>query len=375
MNCSYFASNRCRSCSLLGKNGEVINRLPALPDVLFSLNAAILPWVECGIPFYSRAKARMTVSGSLKSPIVGILDQELKGIELTDCPLHKDTINDMLKSLPALIKEFGLEPYQISSRKGMLKSVILQTNMKEDHLRVRFVLGDRNGISLCENIATKLQVISGKKFSSSVNIQPIPHQIPEGDEEIDIFGEKYLWEQYNETKLAFPPRSFMQVTPEIAAKLYQKVGEYVELFRPNYVLDLFCGAGGFAMSAAPYAKKVVGVEISKSAVEAATSSAVMNGFENIGFYALDLLKGLEEISREEADLLICNPPRRGLGEEVISLIQTMKPERILYSSCNYKTLLSDFNNISSLYKIVELTPFEMFPLTNHFEILALIERL
>lgn len=359
--CNYFNSCRCRSCSLLQAGS------PELPELPQELTAVLNPWQRVTEAFHSRAKAKMSVTGTIAKPVIGILDAELKGVELLQCPLHKLVINKALEQLPQIISENRLEPYSIKNKTGNLKGIILQTNLKEDHLRLRFVVKDSSQVDLYKKIKLKLNT----KISTSLNIQAIAHQILEGPEEHHLVGEELIWEEYNQISVAFPAKSFMQVTPEVASKLYNQAAELIKKYKSSIVLDLFCGAGGFALSVAKNCKKVYGLEISKQAIEAAVISATKNKLENIEFSSVDLLEHVNEI---KADTVICNPPRRGLGKKVIDYLLKLEPRLILYSSCDVNNFLKDYSELKKSYTLKEITPFEMFPLTKHFEVLAVLEK-
>jgi 23S rRNA (uracil747-C5)-methyltransferase len=366
ISCNYYNTNFCKSCNRLGMQ----ERLPNLDQYLSEYSSVLRNWIVSPKPFGLRAKARLSVSGSIENPQIGILDKEFKGIELLNCPQHRSIINKFLNYLPEILTRFKLEPYNIKERKGELKSIILQTNKKEDHLRIRFVLKSEN---LLENIillSDELKKFDKIKLSITVNIQPIPHQIPEGDIEHYISGDNLLWEEYNGIKICFPTQSFMQVNPEIAEKLYFKASEIVRKYDSPTVLDLFCGAGGFALSVSAYSRSVFGFEISKNSIESAKQSAKINAISNATFEVKDL-QNLSEVIRElNPEIIICNPPRRGLGEKLIESILTKPPKVILYSSCNVQTFLKDYEVMKEIYDIIEITPFEMFPMTDHYELLA-----
>lgn len=369
LNCDYFESSRCRSCSLLDKSAP---ELPKLPEALTSTCENILPWVRCSKPFGTRAKAKLSVTGTSSQAIIGILDSELQGIELLKCPLHKTAINQLLGLLPELINEVNLAPYSIEQRSGELKGVIVQTNQAENHLRLRFVLRTEESLDKISKIAKLLANKLPQKISITANIQPIAHQIPEGPTEHHLYGEELLWETYNNIDVAFPAQSFMQVTPEIAASLYKKAAEIIASLPNAKLVDLFCGAGGFALSAASHCREVIGVELSEPAISAARKAAARNGLKNVSFHAASVAESLAVL--RGATIVVCNPPRRGIGEEVIKALLQNKPKLILYSSCNVESLLQDFKNLKNEYTFSECTPFEMFPLTTHYELLAVLKR-
>ena len=357
--CNYFDRSRCKSCSLLDPGSP---RLPKLPERLIKLAK---PWQRCTTAFGSRCKAKMSVTGSKQKITIGILDQQLKGVELLECPLHSSMINCALLKLPSLLHE--VEPYSIEKKTGNLKGLILQTNQKQDHLRLRFITKDSSSIEVLRKIKLSLDC----KISTSVNIQPIPHQILEGEQELHLDGDELLWEEYNDIKIAFPAQAFMQVTPEVASKLYKTTSQIISKYKSNTVLDLFCGAGGFALNIAKNCKKVYGIELSKQAIVAAKTSANSNNLHNLEFLNSDLLEELKDIN---ADTVICNPPRRGLGKKVIDYLLKNKPNLIIYSSCDVLNFLKDYEALVNDYSLTEITPFEMFPLTKHFETLAVLEK-
>jgi len=369
--CSYFDNNLCRSCSLL----EDENRdLALLPKELLLFDSKLKPWVRCSDPYASRAKAKMTVSGTISDPVIGILDKDLQGVELLHCALHKKSINKVISEVKKLIKPFDLTPYSINERAGDLKGLIIQTNKAEDHIRVRFILSSESAVSKCSSLARELELITEQTLSVTCNIQPIPHQIPEGPKEILILGPDLLWEEYETTRIAFPSQSFMQVTPEVASKLYSHAAKIAETYKPDLLVDLFSGAGGFTLSLAPYVEKAVGIEISEEAIRAARLSSSKANLTNISFYQGDLLASMEMLIDLAPDMLLCNPPRRGVGDSVIDALIKIKPRVILYSSCNILSFLADANRLSEYYEIVEITPFEMFPMTQHYEIFSVLVR-
>jgi 23S rRNA (uracil747-C5)-methyltransferase len=373
--CDYFKESRCQSCRLLEDDGTYALQLPDLPSPLLEIATKINSWVRCDTPKGSRAKGRFSVSGSVDHPVIGILDKDLEGIELLRCPLHKPSINMLLSYIPELITRYQIVPYSIKKRSGELKGLIVQTNQAEDHLRLRLVIKSKEALEKYTFMVAALQRMIVIPLSVSLNIQEIPHQIPEGPEEIHLSGDILLWEKYETAEVAFPAQSFMQVTPNVAGKLYSHVADIAARYAPDTVLDLFCGAGGFALSVAPYANTVYGVEISGSAIEAAKVSSLRAGYTLTEFIEADLQQALVFWKEANADFLICNPPRRGLGELVVGAIRQFLPDVIVYSSCNVSSFINDLNHIIDLYRLEEVTPYEMFPLTRHYEVLCVLKKL
>ena len=161
----------------------------------------------------------------------------------------------------------------------------------------------------------------------------------------------------------------------MAEKLYKKAAEYGDVTGKT-VLDLYCGAGTIGLSLANTAKKVIGVEIIPEAIEDAKFNAKENGIENAEFYCLDATEFAEKSAKEglKADVVILDPPRKGLTEELISTVsEKFRPERVVYVSCDVGTLARDIKIFESKgYKLKEYTPADLFPRTAHCEAVCLL---
>lgn len=169
------------------------------------------------------------------------------------------------------------------------------------------------------------------------------------------------------------PTSFFQVNTLQTINLYDKILEIVKESNNPRVLDLYCGTGTIGLYISKYAKDVVGVEINAKAIEDAKINAQINDIKNARFYSGDTKKVLNE-NNFNIDLVIVDPPRQGLDEEVIKEIIDLNPTKLIYVSCDPITLARDLKLLSTNYNIIEITPFDMFPNTYHVENVVLIER-
>jgi 23S rRNA (uracil747-C5)-methyltransferase len=208
----------------------------------------------------------------------------------------------------------------------------------------------------------------------SCNIQPIPAAILEGPEEEILTEQRSIEVQYNDITLSFMPQSFMQVTHEIAQALYHHAATYVRENSFSHALDLFCGVGGFSLSIASSVPQITGVEVSPMAVESARHSAARLATSHASFFADDVEAFLATSLTHEPDLIIVNPPRRGLSEGIRRRILELKPTAIVYSSCDPETFARDVSEWMTDYDLVTLSPFDMFPMTDHCEVLGILEK-
>ncbi len=381
MLCEYFSSGFCRSCNLLGLGlDDAALRAHKAELFLEMVGEAGLDDSVCVEPLYSplslfdsRAKARLSVSGPVESPVVGLLDKNFHGIELQSCPLHFREINEIVASVSAIISKYSLVPYDVVSRTGELKSIIINSNTARDSQTLRFVVRSTKLLEQLRSAGEEILVSHPTLKSISANIQPIPHQIPEGPEEILLTDDQLVWEKLGDIEMAFKSRSFSQVTPATMLELYRYVASLVP-DGARGMLDLYCGLGGFSLFASSKLNWIAGVEISEVSIECAEISAKRNNFKNIEFHSQGVEDYLDNYSKASPDVVIINPPRRGLSESIISQIVGLCSDRVIYSSCNTETLFRDLGSFVDKYKLKILKPFDMFPLTSHFEVVALLTR-
>lgn len=377
--CNYFSAQECRSCSLLALPGEarVQAKEESLSSLLSGLNLApvrIEPLRIPANPWGSRCKVKASVTGTTETPIVGIVRSDLTSADLTHCPLTPPHIVGLLTTVKELLKEIRLPPYDIARRTGELKNLIVLSNHDASEGILRFVLRSREGVPRIRKQVSHIQSHHPWVKVVSCNIQPIPAAILEGPDEEALTPTTTINVRYNHIDLSFHPQAFMQVTHEIAEALYLRAANYVGGRAFAHALDLYCGVGGFSLSLGPSVQKITGVEVSPMAIESAKRSALRLGKKQAEFYADDVERFLSTSLSFSPDLVIINPPRRGLCETIRAKLLEIEPEVILYSSCSPETFARDIAHLSRDYTLQELAPFDMFPMTAHLEVLGILER-
>lgn len=168
------------------------------------------------------------------------------------------------------------------------------------------------------------------------------------------------------------PRSFFQTNPAVAARLYDTARRWVSELQITAMWDLFCGVGGFGLHCATPEMQLTGIEISAEAIACAQRSAQQIGLEKVQFAALDSTRFATE-KAEVPDLVLVNPPRRGIGAELCDYLSRMAPAWLLYSSCNAESMAQDIARLDG-YQIRRVQLFDMFPHTAHYEVLTLLQR-
>lgn len=374
--CSYYNQDICKSCDLitLDYSDQILTKEKALERVLADLNyPKLLPTVPSS-PNAFRNKAKMVVTGNLEEPIIGLwgesdLDQ---GRELLNCPLHVTQINEMLPALKNFIKAAKLVPYHIGSKTGELKGIILFHSEQSHETYLRFILRSKESLDrIRKNHNTLLQEFPHLQCIS-VNIQPIAHALLEGEEEIFITDKKSILHKLGETNFLLGPRAFVQTNQEVATKLYERAAIWVRETKLKKFMELYCGQGAFSFFSAPYIEQGLGVEINEEAVKEANRTAEAFGLTHLKFKSADAAKVGVEIQSYRPDIILVNPPRRGLSQATQLLLEH-RPEVIIYSSCNHETLCHDLQKLSRNYHITKIKIFDMFPNTNHFETLVQLD--
>lgn len=373
MHCALYQAGRCRSCQWLEKPypQQLSDKQTQLMQLLDGM-----PVTDWRPPITSaqqgfRNKAKMVVSGSVEKPLFGMVARDGEPVDLCACPLYPASFAAVFDVLKPFIARAGLTPYNVARKRGELKFLLL-TESTQGGMMLRFVL--RSHIKLAQLRAAlpwlqqqlpQLQVISA-------NIQPVHMAILEGEEEMALTPEQALPERFNDVPLYIRPQSFFQTNPQVAAALYATARDWVAELPVHSMWDLFCGVGGFGLHCATPQMQLTGIEISAEAIACAQQSAQQLGLEQVSFAALDSTQ-FATGHTSVPQLVLVNPPRRGIGAELCAWLSRMAPDYILYSSCNPASMAQDIARLAD-YDISRVQLFDMFPHTAHFEVLTLLRR-
>ena len=414
MLCQLHDASLCRSCPNLDLSlAQQLQLKQSAVQATLAGQVETAAWLEpfASAPSHFRNKAKLAVSGTTHAPVLGLVDRFDNGTDLTSCPLHVNEIKAALAPLTRAITRMGLQPYSIVKRRGELKHVLI-TASANGQLMVRFVLRSTAQLPAIRKGAPRLQSELPGLRVLSVNIQPRPAAILEGEREIILSQNStldmplYLPELgadgvvVNNKKsvlpLVLPPQSFFQTNSDVAAGLYAQARAWARDYAGGQagaltgepgaggahpdatqssqsIWDLYCGVGGFALALAQPGAQVLGVEVSAPAIDGARAAAARLGLTSpqVRFEAGDasVLDASGQVyGHDKPDLLVVNPPRRGIGELAAS-IEGSGIQRVLYSSCNPASLTKDLEVMSS-YRVRRARLFDMFPHTNHAEVLV-----
>jgi 23S rRNA (uracil747-C5)-methyltransferase len=374
MQCEFFDHAKCRSCRWLDR--PYAEQLTAKNTGLHALLDRFRPqtWHE---PVASaqqgfRNKAKMAVLGTAQLPVLGIVNSRGGEISLCDCPLYPADMQVVLHRLQDWIRLAQLIPYDVARRQGELKFVLLTRSQLNGAYMLRLVLRSEQAIAQIRQQLPALLAASPGIRVVSVNIQPVHMAILEGEKEIFLSDEKHLAERLNDVPLSIRPKSFFQTNPAVAGLLYATAREWTARLHATGIWDVFCGVGGFGLHCATRDTLLTGIEIEPEAIACARQSAAELGLTQARFMALDSA-GLAAQAGDTPDLVILNPPRRGIGQSLCAQLAALAPPHILYSSCNPESLAEDLSRLDD-YRLMQVQLFDMFPHTPHYEVLTLLSR-
>ncbi|CAI0768797.1 23S rRNA (uracil(747)-C(5))-methyltransferase RlmC [Serratia liquefaciens] len=374
MHCALYTAGTCRSCQWLEKPypQQLTDKQHHLQSLLAERDVAHWLAPIAGEQSAFRNKAKMVVSGSVERPLLGMLHRDGTPVDLSGCPLYPASFAPMFAVLKSFIARAGLTPYNVARKRGELKYLLLTESTHSGGVMLRFVLRSESKLAQLRAALPWLQQQLPQLRVISANIQPVHMAIMEGELEIPLTEQQALEEQFNQVPLYIRPQSFFQTNPKVAAELYATARDWVRALGIESMWDLFCGVGGFGLHCAQTDTRLTGIEISAEAIACARQSAKTLGLQQVNFQALDSTK-FATAEGSVPQLVLVNPPRRGIGKDLCDYLNQMAPGYILYSSCNAETMAKDIGMLPD-YRIERVQLFDMFPHTAHYEVLTLLVR-
>lgn len=297
-------------------------------------------------------------------------------IDCGDCllqPVLFQTVTDITKDF---LEETNQEPYCEETHSGKLRHIYIRYGEQTGELMVCYVVNG-NGLKQEDVLVKRLKERLPQLKSVVVNVNRDKTNVILGGKTRVVYGRDFIYDTLCGLKFKLSPQSFYQVNRRGAELLYGKAGEYAGLSGKEILLDLYCGTGTIGLSMAKQCKKVIGVEVVAQAIEDAKQNAEENQIQNAEFICGDAAQAASALKEQgiKPDVVIVDPPRKGLAEELIKTIVQMAPKRVVYVSCDPATLARDLRMFAEQgYQTRELTPVDLFSRTSHCETAALVIR-
>ena len=328
-------------------------------------------------PYNYRNKAQYPVGQDKgNKPIIGVFaNRTHEIIPIENCLIQDEKTEEIAKFIINYFSENNISVYNEETRNGLIRHIVTKIGKKTNEIMVIIVI---NGDEIPnEKEFVKVLTQNFPKIKTIVkNININNTNVILGKKNINLYGDGYIKDKLGDLIFKISPLSFYQVNPVQAEKLYKIGIESANITKEDIVFDLYCGIGTISLFMAKYAKKVYGVEIVEEAIKDAKENAKLNSIENTEFIAGDVEEVLNNLINNKKiipDIVMVDPPRKGLDNTSIQNIIKIKPKRMIYISCNPATLVRDLKELEKIYEIKEIKPVDMFPFTSHVECVAVLE--
>ncbi len=298
-----------------------------------------------------------------------------KVIDILECHLQPEPSGSIRNAVRLYAHRKGLRFFDLRQQSGFLRNLIIRnTSDGQVMVLVVFFMDEKERredlldfiISEFPRITSLFYVINSKKNDSLADQTPVLYK-----------GEDHITETFDGLTFRIGPKSFTQTNSEQALQLYRKTRDFAGLTGHEIVYDLYTGIGTIANFVASSSRKVIGIEYVEEAVRDAAENSRINNITNTQFFSGDVKDILSDEFIElngRPDVLITDPPRAGMHQDVIEKILSILPSRVVYISCNPATQARDLQFLSSKYNIVGVQPVDMFPHTHHVENIVLMNK-
>ena len=348
---------------------QVISRIGKLENV------EIHETIGMQSPCRYRNKAQFPIQNINGSTAIGFYKKKSHDVIPTDmCVIQHDINDKIIKIIKTYIQAYNVSIYNETTHTGVLRHLVTKVGFTTNEVMVVLVANGTNLPHLNELASVLKENILGFK-TLVLNVNKAKTNVILGKENKVIYGNGKINDYIGDLVFEISPLSFFQVNPVQTEVLYNKALEYAELKENDTVFDIYCGIGSISLFLAQKATKVYGIEIVEDAIKDAKINSKLNNLNNVEFYVGKAEEVVPKMYSEgkTANVVVVDPPRKGCDEKVLDTIVSMKPDRVVYVSCNPSTLARDLAYLDERgYKCVEIQPVDMFPHTMHVECCAKI---
>lgn len=327
-------------------------------------------------PYFYRNKIHSTMANDQRGKIISGIYEEYthRVVPIEQCIVQDKRADEIIASVREIMKTYKMKPYDEDTRQGFLRHILVKTGFASNEIMVVLVVstqmfpGKNNFVSILlkkhPEITTIVMNINNRKTSAVL-----------GDTEKILYGKGYIEDSLCGRIFQISPRSFYQINPIQTEILYGKAIDMAELTGNEVVLDAYCGIGTISLIVSSKVKRVIGVELNNDAVKDAFKNAKRNNISNAAFYnedAGDFMIGLAK-EKQSINTVFMDPPRSGSDEKFLSSLVKLKPNKVIYISCNPVTQERDLKYLTrNGYIVKEIQPVDMFPHTHHVESITLL---
>lgn len=373
--------DKCGGCQLqhLSYEGQMQVKQQQVVDAITrigGLQVPVLPLIGAAEPWNYRNKMQFPVGKNQGKISIGCYAQGSHDIiDTQDCSIQKTLNNDIVNAVREVAERLHLTAYDEHRHLGLLRHVVGRVG-KNGECMIVLVTSTRE-LRCAREIVKLLRKRLPKLVSVQQNVQTYHNNVIMGRETNLLWGRPTITDTIGSLTFHISPRSFFQVNTQQAEVLYNKAMEFANLTGQETVIDAYCGTGTITLFLARKARKVYGIEIVKPAIKDAEKNARDNRIKNAEFIVGDATDVMPRLYNQgiRADVVVVDPPRAGCTPVVLETFANMKPDRIVYVSCNPASLARDIAILDKLgYAAKKVQPVDMFPMTSHVECVALLQR-
>lgn len=326
--------------------------------------------IDCTSHYYYRNKVQIPIGYEHGEVIMGFYRTHSNQIiDMDECVNQSKVLNEISLYFKSLLKKY--------KNYSSFRHLLLKHGFNTDEVMVVLIVKDskvKNLDSMIKDLTANFECIK----SVILNINNRDDNVILGDEEKLLYGNDRIFDTIDDIKFSISSKSFYQINPIQTNVLYNQVLKAINPKGNERVLDLYCGVGTISLYLAKHVKEVVGIEIVKEAIDDAKLNATLNNMSNVDFICSDSGEYAQDVAKHNAkfDVIVVDPPRKGLDSKSIDAILRMSPDKIVYVSCDPSTLARDISLIpKDEYRVEYIQPIDMFPNTYHVECVALISKI
>lgn len=329
-------------------------------------------------PYHYRNKAQYPLGKDKngESVIGTFANRTHEIIPIEQCMIQNEQTEKLAKLVFDFIVKNQISIYDEKTGRGLVRHIVTKIGIKTNEIMCILVINGKQFPKEKELVEYILKEIPNVK-SIIKNINMKNTNVILGNQNINLYGDGYINDILGEYTFKISPLSFYQVNPIQAEKLYELGVKGADITKSDIVFDLYCGIGTISLFMSKYAKKVYGIEIVEEAVEAAKENARINNVKNTEFISGDVEKVLTDLIDNRKvipDIVMVDPPRKGLDDISVNNILKITPKKVIYISCNPATLMRDLAKLEDKYVIDSIKPVDMFPFTSHVEVVSVLGR-
>jgi len=325
--------------------------------------------ITAASPFHYRNKMQVAFRYKEGKLVYGFFEEESHRVTpIISCPVQTKAQNEIVKDIQNLMVAMKIPAYNEDKRTGLVRFALIKEAFNTGEIMVVIVTQGENFPGR-NDFQRRLREKHPEITTIVQNINTRQTSIILGDQERVIFGPGFIVEELLGMKFKISSKTFFQINPEQTAKLYQKILDYGEFTKDETVIDAYCGMGTIGMVVSPYVKQVIGVESNKQSVINGVENLRLNHLNNLQLINDDATLFLEKTAKTDrpVDAIILDPPRSGSTEKFLKAILAIKPKKVIYVSCEAKTLARDLRFLQNDYVMKKVAIVDMFVGTYHVE--------